>query len=196
MNKVSNGLDFRQDYCQFLIVSQKNFTQTYFAEHTKRYTHDQINRYLKSDHISSADIWTEAKAHIIPSNKGYLLFDDTVIDKNYSTKIEMVRRQYSGNAGRVIKGIGVVTCVYVNPEIDQYWIIDKRFYDIDTDNKTKLQHVKDMFNDTIDHKKLAFTTLLMDSWYAVKWLMLLIESRGIIYYCPIKSNRNVNRYTA
>ena len=79
MNKVSNGLDFRQDYCQFLIVSQKNFTQTYFAEHTKRYTHDQINRYLKSDHISSADIWTEAKAHIIPSNKGYLLFDDTVI---------------------------------------------------------------------------------------------------------------------
>lgn len=193
MNKVSNGLDFRQDYCQFLIVSQKNFTQTYFAEHTKRYTHDQINRYLKSDHISSADIWTEAKAHIIPSNKGYLLFDDTVIDKNYSTKIEMVRRQYSGNAGRVIKGIGVVTCVYVNPEIDQYWIIDKRFYDIDTDNKTKLQHVKDMFNDTIDHKKLAFTTLLMDSWYAVKWLMLLIESRGIIYYCPIKSNRNINK---
>ena len=61
--------------------------------------------------MSSADIWTEAKAHIIPSNKGYLLFDDTVIDKNYSTKIEMVRRQYSGNAGRVIKGIGVVTCV-------------------------------------------------------------------------------------
>ena len=73
MNKVSNGLDFRQDYCQFLIVSQKNFTQTYFAEHTKNYSHDQINRYLKSDHISSADIWTEAKAHIIPSNKGYLL---------------------------------------------------------------------------------------------------------------------------
>ena len=88
MNKVSNGLDFRQDYCPVSDREPKNFTQTYFAEHTKRYTHDQINRYLKSDHISSTDIWTEAKAHIIPSNKGYLLFDDTVIDKTTLPKLK------------------------------------------------------------------------------------------------------------
>ncbi|MEO6351496.1 MAG: hypothetical protein ABIO19_08755 [Burkholderiaceae bacterium] len=44
------------------------------------------------------------------------MFDDTNIDKDFSHKIELVRRQYSGNAHGIIKGIGVVTCVYVNPD--------------------------------------------------------------------------------
>ncbi len=32
----------------------------------------------------------------------------------------------------------------------------------------------------------------MDSWYAVKDLMLLIERLGKVYYCPIKTNRKAN----
>ena len=43
------------------------------------------------------------------------MFDDTVLDKDSSFKIELVRKQYSGNAHGLIKGIGVVNCVYVNP---------------------------------------------------------------------------------
>ena len=35
---------------------------------------------------------------------GFLVFDDTIVDKNFSHKIELVRRQYSGNAHGVIKG--------------------------------------------------------------------------------------------
>jgi hypothetical protein len=50
-----------------------------------------------------------------------------MIDKNFSKSIELVRHQYSGNTHRVIKGVEVVTCVYVNPQIDQFWIIDYRF---------------------------------------------------------------------
>lgn len=192
MNTTPHHLLTRRDYCQFLLSSQKNFTLTYFAEHSVKYSHDQLNRYLNLDNITPADIWAEAKHHVIATEQGHLLFDDTVIDKNSSSKIEMVRRQYSGNAGKVIKGIGVVTCVYVNPRTGQYWIIDYRFYDKDSDEKTKLHHVKEMFLDCISTKKLPFTTVLMDSWYAVKWLMLLIESWDKIYYCPIKSNRNVN----
>ncbi|HLF28167.1 MAG TPA: hypothetical protein VJG32_17695 [Anaerolineae bacterium] len=41
---------------------------------------------------------------------GYLVFDDTIVDKNFSRQIELVRRQYSGSAQGVIKGIGVVAC--------------------------------------------------------------------------------------
>src|SRR5438552_13890909 len=57
---------------------------------------------------------------------------------------ELVRRQWSGNAHAVIKGIGVVNCVYVNPETDQFWIIDYRLYDPDGDSKTKLDHMREM----------------------------------------------------
>jgi hypothetical protein len=49
------------------------------------------------------------------SARGYDLFDDTVLDKHHSRRIELVRRQYSGNAHGVIAGIGLVTCVYVKP---------------------------------------------------------------------------------
>lgn len=43
---------------------------------------------------------------------GYLIFDDTVLDKSYSHKIGMVRKQYSGNVGGVALGIGVVVMLY------------------------------------------------------------------------------------
>lgn len=38
--------------------------------------------------------------------------------------IEIVRRQYSGNEHGVVKGIGVVSCIYVNPKTLQFWVID------------------------------------------------------------------------
>jgi polyferredoxin len=53
------------------------------------------------------------------SLNGYLLFDDTVADKNYSREIDVVRRQYSDNAESVIRCIGIVTCIYANPETAQ-----------------------------------------------------------------------------
>ena len=41
-----------------------------------------------------------------------------ILDKHHSRRIELVRHWYSGNAHRVIVCIGLVICVYVNPETD------------------------------------------------------------------------------
>ena len=40
-----------RDYCQFLISTQINYTQTYFADHHQRFSHDAINRYLQDNAI-------------------------------------------------------------------------------------------------------------------------------------------------
>ncbi len=40
--------------------------------------------------------------------------------------------------------------------------------------------------------QLPFAAVLMDTWYATKALMLLIESLCQIYYCPLKDNRHVD----
>jgi len=66
-----------------------------------------------------------------------------MLDKNHSHSIELVRRQYSGNAHGLIKGIGMVNCLYVKPDSGQYWIVDYRLYDPDGDGKTKPDHVKE-----------------------------------------------------
>ena len=121
----------RLDYCQYLISSQINYTLTNFADHTERFSHDALNRYLADDRIPPRLVWENVRAQLIATPTGYLVFDDTVLDKRYSRAIDLVRRQYSGNAHGVIKGIGVVTCVYVNPELDRFWIIDYRIYDPD-----------------------------------------------------------------
>jgi hypothetical protein len=182
----------RVDYCQFLLSSQINYTLTYFADHVDKWSHDMINRYLRGDRIPPRLVWENVQPDVVCSPQGYVVFDDTVMDKRHSYQIELVRRQYSGNAKRVIKGIGVVTCVYVNPEIDHFWIIDYRIYHPDGDGKSKLQHVQDMLRNVVYQKPLPFHAVLMDTWYAAKWLMLYIEKLEKVYYCPLKDNRQTN----
>jgi len=182
----------RLDYCQYLLSSQINYTLTNFADHTTTFSHDKLNRYLAGDKITPHLVWENVKEQVVQSVNGYIVFDDTVADKNYSYQIELVRRQYSGNAQGVIKGVGVVTCVYVNPATDQFWIIDYRIYDPDGDGKTKLDHLHDMLTNCEYQKQLQFYAVLMDSWYATKDVMLFIEKLKKVYYCPLKDNRQVD----
>lgn len=187
MNKVT-----RLDYCQYLLITPINYTLTHFAQHSEQFSHDMVNRYLAFDRITPRLVWENVAGQLISSTEGYVIFDDTVLDKHHSFNIELVRRQYSGNAHGVIKGIGVVTCVYVNPVIDQFWSIDYRIYDPDGDGKSKLDHMHDMLNQLVYHKQLPFQAVLMDSWYATKEVMLHIERLGKRYYCPLKENRLVD----
>lgn len=181
----------RLDYCQFLLSSQINYTLTYFADHAQKWSHDTIGRYLRRERITPALVWDNVKTEIVPHQEGYLLFDDTVLDKNHSRKIEPARPQWSGNVKRVIEGIGVVSCVYVNPSIDRFWVIDYRIYAPETDGKTKIDHLREMLDHTVEYKRLAFQTVLMDSWYASMPVWKQIEQLGKLYYCPIKANRMV-----
>ncbi|MDQ3252954.1 MAG: transposase [Acidobacteriota bacterium] len=188
----ANNRATRLDYCQYLLSSQINYTLTNFADHSQHYSHDHLNRYLRGDKLTPRLLWEQVKDTIVTSPTGYLLFDDTVADKNYSFAIELVRRQYSGNAHAIIKGIGIVTCVYVNPETAQFWLIDYRIFDKAGDGKSKLDHMREMFDHTREHKQVAFRTVLMDSWYATRPVMLHIERAGKLFYCPLKDNRQVN----
>ncbi|HOW76682.1 MAG TPA: hypothetical protein P5102_19295, partial [Candidatus Competibacteraceae bacterium] len=69
------------------------------------------------------------------SNEAYLILDDSVQDKSYSQKIEMVNRQYSGNAHGLIKGIGIVNLVHADQS--DYYPLDFRVYAPAVDGKTK-----------------------------------------------------------
>lgn len=182
----------RLNYCQFLLATHTNYTLTYFSKHVTGQSHDSINRYLRRDKMTSRLIWEHAKGDVVYSSKGCLIFDDSVLDKNYSNRIEMVRRQYSGNAHGLIKGIGMVNCVYVNHETEQSWVIDYRIFDPESDGKTKLDHVREMLIAATVTKGVTYNRVLFDSWYATKNLMLLVESLGKIYYCPIHCNRLVD----
>ena len=180
------------NYCQYLLSSQTNYTITNLANHLQGLSHDRINRYLMTEKLTPRLVWENVVNEILTHPEGVLIFDDTVSDQRFSQKIELVRRQYSGNEHGVIRGIGVVNCVYVNPQTGDFWVIDYRIYAPDEDGKSKLDHVEDMLLNVVYQKKLPLKKVLMDSWYAAKKLMLLLDKLGKIYYCPLKRNRLVD----
>lgn len=180
------------DYCQYLLSSQTNFTLTHLADHSPQFSHDTINRYLSGEKLTPRLLWDNVKPSIQADAASYLIFDDTVLDKRFSQSIELVRRQYSGNEHRVIRGIGLISCLYVNAVTGQFWVIDYRLYNPNGDGNSKLDHVQDMIESAYYAKQLPFALVLMDSWYATKKLMAAIEVLGKLYYCPLKTNRLVD----
>lgn len=185
------GTVSRIDYGQFLFSSQVNYTQTYFGDHHTAISHDSVNRWMRGYRFSSGDLWEHAKSSVIPSTEGYLVYDDTVLDKRSSHKMDLVRLQYSGNVGGLVKGIGLVNCVYVNPVLGKYWVIDYRIFAPEFDGKTKLDHMREMFDNALLRKRLPFHGVLMDTWYATSSMMEHIHKRGKVFYCPVKANRNI-----
>lgn len=113
-----------------------------FADHSEKFSRDSLNRYLCGEKRGPKSTRENAQPRVVQPPKGFVVFDVTVADRNFSHEIELVRQPYSGSAHAVIEGIGLVTCVYVNPATDQFWIIVYvyRIYDPDGDGKTKLDH--------------------------------------------------------
>jgi hypothetical protein len=187
------------DYCQFLLSSQVNYTLTNLADHLQSWSHDTINRYLRGEQLPPRLLWENARELMEFDEQAYIVFDDTVLDKQFGPCIEMSQRQWSGNEHKVINGIGLVSCLYVHPRSGQTWVIDYRLFDPRRDGKTKLDHVANML-ESLRARGIPFGTVLMDSWYATKDLMLDIDgyrsananANAKIFYCPLKSDRLVD----
>lgn len=181
----------RQLYCQYLLSSQSKYNQSHLASHVEGLNHDDVYRYLKYDKLTPSLAWEQVKLIMSQSSNGYIIFDDTVLDKSHSKVIDGVRRQWSGNAKAVIKGIGVVNCLYYEPSLQKWWVIDYRIFDPERDGKTKHDHVRDML-ESAKHRGLLFSTVLMDVWYATVEMMRYLIEENKRFFCPVKSNRKVD----
>ncbi len=181
----------RLDYCQYLFSSHTNYTVTNFAEHVESLSHDMVNRYLRDEKLTPALVWEHTKSKIKQNPNGFIVFDDSILDKSHSRQIESVRWQYSGNAHGVVRGIGLVNCIYINPETSEFWLIDYRIFDPERDGKSKVDHLQDMLKNALYSRGISFKTVLVDTWYASNKFMLFVHDLGKYFYCPIKCNRLV-----
>lgn len=153
-----------------------------------------INRYLDSHVTDESSLYEKLYLNYtsLPQG-GYLIFDDTVLDKRYSRQITMVRRQYSGNVKGIVQGIGVVVCLYYVPLEDKFYLLGYRIFDPNFDEKTKVDHVSDLLKE-VECQCVGYVGVLMDTWYAVARLFQQIHHLGKYFYCPIKSNRLVKHH--
>jgi len=177
-----------QLYGQFLLSSQVNYTGTCLAEHLAGSRHDNVRYFLKTTRFTPRQLWHQVQAEFVGSARSYVLFDDTVLDKRHSQRIELVRRQYSGNAHGISQGIGLVKRGYGNPETQQFWLLDYRLFAPEADGKSKLDHVADLLA-RLAPRQLPYRTVLPDRWYATTALFKQLSPAGKFFYCPLTSNR-------
>lgn len=185
------------DYAQMLLNGVDNFTATYFADVIGTVSHDTIGRSIATIKLSPKVVREKALELIIPSANGYLAIDDSVMDKASSEEIEVASAQYSGQKHGITTGIGVVTLVYVNPECNNYWILDYRIYDKVTDGKKKTEHALDMIEywqtmSELHPERAPFTTVLIDAGYTCKKIMQYVVRKEKIFYGVMPKSRKVS----
>src|SRR5260370_9153629 len=95
----------RLGYCQYLLTSPTNCTLTNFADHVDDISHDAINRFLRREHMTPRLVWDNVRSQIVPHDDGCIAFDNSVTHKDFSHKIDLCRRQITGNTH------GILTCI-------------------------------------------------------------------------------------
>lgn len=178
-------------YCQHLLNTNTNYTCSYYGDSVEGLNGDKVERLLKTIKLRPRDIWDLCKDDIIQSDKSVVIFDDTVIDHNHSQQIQGVRKQWSGNQHKIIRGIGLVACVYYNPEENKFWLLDYQIFDPDTDSLKKTDHIMNMYTNIVHSKEIKHKYVLFDAAYATNKVFSLIDKYNHFFLCNIKSNRLV-----
>ncbi len=168
----TKGMTKRQ-YVEYLLATPRNYTCTNLAEHlegAQAQSHDAVSDFLRREKLTPRGLWQVVQPLLRDGPQCYLIFDDSVQDKRYSHKIELVKLQYSGAEGGLVKGIGVLNLVHSTgaaADEGEFYPVDYRIYDPQGDGKSKNQHFREMLLRAVSDKGLQAKTVLFDAWYAV-----------------------------
>lgn len=179
----------KRQYIEYLVHTPINYTGTNLANHLE-VSHDAVSDYLSREKATARQIWELAKEVIKDDIKSYLIVDDSVQDKRYSRKIELVKNQYSGAEHGLVNGIGIVNLVHSDGET--YAPVDYRIYAPMQDGKTKNEHFRDMLITAKKEKGIAAEVILFDSWYASVENLKLIHRMPMRFITTLKENRLIS----
>jgi putative transposase len=180
------------EYINFLIATQKTYSCSE-AERVQPDTssgaaHDAINRLLRRIEPEPEQLWQEAKADV-ELTQGILVLDDTMMDKWFAKKIELVSRQWSGRHKRVVRGINLTSLLWSDG--DKHIPIDYRLYDKPVDGATKNDHFRAMLA-IAKQRGFQPQCVAFDSWFSALDNLKLINSYGWTWLTRLKCNRLVN----
>lgn len=155
--------------------------------------HDTITRWINTVKLKPHILWEYAQG-LVQKDKGYLIVDDTVIDKFFGPNIELVGRHYSGRHHKPVQGIDVTNLIWnglSKPDKAEHIPIDFRVYDIEHDTKTKNDHCHDML-DLAYQRGFRNITVLMDSAFSDGATLRRIRKYNWKFVAGLKSNRIIS----
>lgn len=175
-------------YTQSLIASEGNVTATRLEESLGRPgLHDRITRWLARSQLTPGQLW-EAVAQFVTRHTGWLILDDSVLDKPFGPKIGLATWQYSGAHHDVVHGIGLLTLLWTNGTVAIP--VNYRLYAKTVDGKSKHDHARELLT-WAKGQGFAPDSVLMDSWYSASQTLRLIQSFGWHWLAELRSNRRI-----
>ena len=190
-------LDFYTDY---LITSTSQTTATGLSKLLPdTISHDKITRFLSSEDYTSKQLWKLVKPIIreVSIDEGILVFDDSISEKPYTEENELVCWHYDHTKGRSVKGIGLLTGLYVGKDdISLPVVYDLIRKDTTTaegkrkSSKSKNERMLECLSAAINNR-LAFGWVVTDVWFASSDNMIAIKGNDKDFIMPLKNNRKV-----
>lgn len=178
-------------YIQWLLAAQTNYTCTEFEQVAPtKMAHDAPTRMLKREKLTPRILWKNAKPHV-DKTSGYLITDDSVIDKPHTKDLDLARWQYSGTHHDVVKGIGLASLLWTSTDGTEHLPVDYRLYNPTADGKSKNQHLQDMLY-VAANRGFEPEYVLMDSWYTSLDNLKTCRKLGWHWMGQLRKNRIVS----
>jgi len=199
-------------YADFLICNNKQASATNLSHMVDgKVSHDSVTRMLSGNEFKSIDLWHKAKSiirEVCPITDNYkdmpvldqpiLSIDDTIIEKPHSSENELTCWHYDHCSGRSIRGINLVSALWVCKDWSLPVAYDLVHKDVITtedgeqkrkSGKTKIKMMLD-FLQILHQNCLPVTHIVFDSWYSCQEVFSMVKNKmGKHFVCPIKSNR-------
>ncbi len=121
----------KHQYIEYLIATPSNYTCSNLANHLEgeqAVSHGVVSDYLRREKLTPRGLWEVVSALLNDSPSSYLIVDDSVQDKRYRHKIELVKRQYSGACGGLVRGISIVNLLHSNGQEGDFYPIDYHLF--------------------------------------------------------------------
>ena len=178
-------------YCAFLKVTSQRYSALSLSEVAPiSLSHDSISRWLEEAHIKPKDIWNEAKEKILGTS-GIIVADETVLNKNRSRKMELVRWQYSGDEHDIVRGIGMLNFLWVNSR-KEVVPMDVRIWEPKEDGYTKNDHFKELLK-LSKERGCTPMCVVADSWYSSLDNVKYIRDLDWNWVMGLRKNRIINK---
>ncbi|KKP45841.1 MAG: Transposase IS4 [Candidatus Woesebacteria bacterium GW2011_GWA1_33_30] len=189
---MSKSLCSKELYCSFLKVTSQRYSSLALSEVSPfEISHDSISRWLEEAKCQPKDIWSEVKDCVLGSESGVIVADETVLNKNRSNKIELVRWQYSGTVHDILRGIGMLNFLWVDENRD-VCPMDFRIWEPKEDGQTKNDQFREMLK-IAKRREVKPEAVVADSWYGSLDNCKCIRDLGWNWVIGLRKNRVVNK---
>ncbi len=174
-------------YLTGLFCVLESSTCTALARVVEHASHDRLSRILKDKRLEWQTLLSSLALKTLGKcQNGWLILDDTVLDKSFAKAIENLAWIYSSKEERSVFGLNLVVLCWSNGTITiplgvKIW---KK-----ADGKSKYELARELLSYAKNTLKIRPDYVVFDSWYGSAAILGDITSYGWTFVCQLKKNR-------